>query len=39
MKKKGDDYKVYAVKYYLNNYDTMDNTCKIFNYKKPSLHR
>ncbi len=39
MKQKGDDYKISAVKYYLNNYDTMDNTCKIFNCKKPSLHR
>ena len=38
MKQKGD-YKISAVKYYLNNYDTMDNTCKIFNCKKPSLHR
>jgi transposase-like protein len=39
MKQKGDDYKVTAVNYYLNNNDTMDNTCKIFNCKKPSLHR
>ena len=39
MKQKGDDYKISAVKYYLNNYDTMDNTCKFFNCKKPSLHR
>jgi transposase len=39
MKQKGDDYKLTAVKYYLNNDDTMDNTCKIFNCKKPSLHR
>jgi len=39
MKQKGDDYKISAVKYYLNNYDTMDNTCKIFNCKNPSLHR
>ena len=39
MKQKGDDYKITAVKYYLNNNDTMDNTCKIFNCKKPSLHR
>ena len=39
MKQKGDDYKISAVKYYLNNNDTMDNTCKIFNCKKPSLHR
>jgi transposase-like protein len=39
MKQKGDDYKISAVKYYLNNNDTMANTCKIFNCKKPSLHR
>jgi len=39
MKQKGDDYKVTAVKYYLNNEETMDNTCKIFDCKKPSLHR
>lgn len=39
MKQKGDDYKISAVKYYLNNNDTMDNTCNIFNCKKPSLHR
>lgn len=39
MKQKGGDYKISAVKYYLNNNDTMDNTCKIFNCKKPSLHR
>ena len=39
MKQKGDDYKITAVKYYLDNNDTMDNTCKICNYKKPSLHR
>ena len=39
MKQKGDDYKISAVKYYLNNNDTMDNTCKIFNCKKSSLHR
>ena len=25
MKQKGDDYKVTAVKYYLNNNDSMDN--------------
>ena len=39
MKQKGDDYKLTAIKYYLNNNDTMDNTCKIFDCKKPSLHR
>ena len=39
MKQKGHDYKITAVKYYLNNNNTMNNTCKIFNCKKPSLHR
>lgn len=39
MKQKGDDYKLTAVKYYLNNEDTMDNTCKIFDCKKSSLKR
>ncbi len=42
MKQKGDDYKLTAIKYYLNNNDTMDNTCKIFDLlkqRKPSLHR
>ena len=33
MKQKGDDYKLTAVNYYMNNDDTMDNTCKIFNCK------
>ena len=28
MKQKGHDYKISAVKYYLNNNDTMENTCK-----------
>lgn len=39
MKQKGDDYKLTAVKYYLNNDDTMDIVCNIFDCKKPSLHR
>ena len=39
MKQKGDEYKLTAVNYYMNNDDTMDNTCNIFNCKKPSLHR
>ena len=39
MKQKGDDYKLSAVKYYLNNKDTMNNVCNIFDCKKPSLHR
>jgi len=39
MKHKGEDYKISAIEYYLNNNDTMDNTCNIFKCKKPSLHR
>ena len=42
MNQKGDDYKLTSIKYYLNNNDTMDNTCKIFDLlkqRKPSLHR
>ena len=36
-KYKSDDYKLGAVKYYLDNEDTMDNTCKIFDCKKSTL--
>jgi transposase-like protein len=36
-KYKSDDYKLGAVKYYLDNDDTMDNTCKIFDCKKSTL--
>lgn len=39
MNQKGDDYKLTSIKYYLNNNDTMDNTYKIFDCKKQSLHR
>jgi transposase len=39
MKHKGFDYKFSAVKYYLNNNDSMDKTCNIFNCKKSSLKR
>ncbi len=37
MKHKSDDYKTIAVKYYLNNKDSMDKVCKIFNCKKSTL--
>lgn len=36
-KYKSDDYKLGAVNYYINNDDTMDNTCKIFDCKKSTL--
>lgn len=39
MKHKGIDYKLTAVKYYFNNNDSMDDTCKIFDCKKSSLNR
>jgi len=38
MKHKSDDYKTVAVKYYLNNKDSMDKVCKIFNCKKSTLN-
>ena len=34
MKDKGNDYKTSAVQYYLNNNESMDKVCKIFNWKK-----
>ncbi len=37
MKHKSDDYKTVAVKYYLNNKDSMDKVCNIFNCKKSTL--
>jgi transposase len=37
MKHKSDDYKTIAVKYYLNNNDSMDEVCKIFKCKKSTL--
>ena len=36
---KSIDYKMSAVKYYLNNNDDIRKTCKIFDCKKSSLHR
>tara|TARA_A100001015_G_scaffold249064_1_gene286815 strand:+ start:346 stop:570 length:225 start_codon:yes stop_codon:yes gene_type:complete len=33
------DYKISAVKYYLNNNDDIRKSCKIFGCKKSSLHR
>lgn len=37
MKHNGIDYKTYAVQYYLNNTESMDKVCKIFNCKKTTL--
>ena len=39
MKHKSVDYKLSAVNYYLNHEDGYDNTCKIFDCKKSTLHR
>ena len=37
MKHKGIDYKTSTVQYYLNNNESMDKVCKIFNCKKTTL--
>lgn len=39
MTHKSEDYKISAVKYYLNNKDNIRKTCKIFNCKKSTLQR
>ena len=39
MTHKSDDYKISAVKYYLNNKDNIRKTCKIFDCKKSTLQR
>lgn len=39
MKHKSSDYKLSAVKYYINHNDGYDKTCKIFDCKKSSLKR
>jgi len=39
MKHKTEDYKISAVKYYLNNEVSMDEVCEIFECKKTSLKR
>ena len=36
---KSEDYKISAVKYYLNNKVSMDTVCEIFKCKKQSLSR
>ena len=36
-KYKSDDYKLSAVKYYLNNNDSLDKVCSIFDCKKSTL--
>ena len=37
MKHKSDDYKISAVKYYLNNKDNIRKTCKMFDCKQTTL--
>ena len=37
MKHKTEDYKISAVKYYINNEVSMDEVCEIFECKKTSL--
>ena len=37
-KHKSKDYKLSAVKYYLNNKVSLDDVCKNFNYKKQSIY-
>ena len=39
MKHKTEDYKISAVKYYINNEVSMDEVCEIFACKKTSLKR
>ena len=39
MKHKTQDYKITAVKYYLQNDDSLDDVCNIFACKKTSLRR
>ena len=34
MKHKNEYYKIYFVKYYFNNYQSMDNVCKVFDVRK-----
>ena len=38
-KHKSEDYKLSAVKYYINNDVSLDDVCKIFNCPKQSLYR
>ena len=37
MTHKSEDYKISAVKYYLNNKDNIRKTCKIFDCKKSNI--
>ena len=39
MKHKTQDYKITAVKYYLQNHESLDDVCNIFDCKKTSLRR
>ncbi len=38
-KHKSEDYKISAVKYYLNNDVSLDDVCEIFDCSKQSLYR
>ena len=38
-KHKSEDYKLSAVKYYINNYVSLDDDCVIFDCPKQSLYR
>ena len=38
-KHKSEDYRLSAVKYYLNNDTSLHNVCKIFDCSKQSLYR
>lgn len=38
-KHKSEDYKISAVKYYLNNNISLDDVCEIFDCPKQSLYR
>lgn len=38
-KHKSEDYKISAVKYYLNNNVSLDDVCEIFDCPKQSLYR
>jgi transposase-like protein len=38
-KHKSEDYKLSAVKYYINNQVSLDDVCKIFDCHKQSLYR
>jgi len=39
MKHKTEDYKISAVKYYINNEVSMDKVCEIFECRKPKNYK